>query len=138
MIIKGNVTILFNADGVSIEIHDDDAGVEILSLQLDEKQTCQALSRLSRIPCELEMHDDLSVIGKVQERKPFEFQLPADIGYGDDRKKLAIKTANKSCPAGWKAANYYGSQGSFFTKDDKPWARTHIYRWVEKNKKEEK
>ena len=64
------------------------------------------------------------------ENKTFEFKIPNDIGYGENRKAIAIQTAKHKCPIGWTPDEGFSSQGSFFSKNGQDYAKTTIRRWV--------
>lgn len=127
MEIKGQITLLFNHDGLRIEVTDKEASVRFLDIELNQKQTCQALSRLGNTPCEIRVQG-LDRIGKKHECKIFEFEL-GNVEWLKE-KESAIKKVKKLCPEGWVPDLYFSSQSSFFTKDGKKCARTFIRRWV--------
>ena len=129
MKLKGQLTLLFNQDGMHIEIRDPASGKTFISLELDAKQTCQALSRLGHTHCEMKVHD-LDKVGLTKEWKPWEFPCGGNVW--DQGKHHIRKKACDLCPEGWEPDLGFNSQGSFFTKGDVPWARTTIRRWVKK------
>lgn len=129
MKIDGRITILVDKDGAKFQIEDSEAGVRFLEFTMKPEDFCAALGRLGCIPCSLEV-GNLKRVGKVMEMDKIEFCIP-DVDYGE-RKAIAYKIAKKVSPEGWEPDNYFGAQGSFFYKDGKHWARTHIRRWVEK------
>ena len=63
MKIKGNISILINQEHTTIEIHDADASIKFLSIQLSPEQLSSALSRLSQVPCVIDLRG-LDKIGK--------------------------------------------------------------------------
>ena len=132
MEIDARITILFSDEGLRIEIHDDKAVVTFAVIHLDRKQTCQALSRLSHTHCAKAEVFDLDHVGKTREHKTFEFKMPGS--EWKDRTETAKKIAVEQCPKGWTPQLYFGSQTSFFYKDDEAWARTNLMRWVESGK----
>lgn len=129
MKLNGKITILFNEEGLKIEVMDTASRIEFLEIQLTQEQTCEALARIANTPCELEVRG-LENVGKKREHKPFEFALPEDTIY-HNKKEKATATANLLCPDGWVAATYFNSQDSFFDRGGKPWARTNIFRFIE-------
>lgn len=134
MKINAKIDLLFNSDGLHIVIYDDDANVQFVDAQLSPQQTVDALSRLGRTPiasCEVR---GLDRVGKVAEHQQFEFQMPARVYNG--RKSLAADTVRKLCPDGWEPVTRFGSQNSFFDRDGEVWARTTIWRWVDKPESE--
>ena len=127
----GRITILFGDDGLRIEVRDGKASTMFARIKLNQKQSCQALSRLGHTPCKIEVYG-LDKVGKKHENKTFEFEMPEknEYLYGDPQKALAVVTVKKVCPEGWEPDLYFSSQNSFFEKNGKPWARTTIRRWV--------
>jgi|SRR3990167_6510092 len=118
------ITILFNDDGMSIEVYDNKSSVTFLKAKLNTKQTCQVLSRLGHTDCEAEVFH-LDIIGKKMEHKPFEFIVPEYCS-----KDKAAKIVVKVCPEGWFPDINFSCQGSFFIRNDLFYARTTIKRWV--------
>lgn len=123
------VTILFSEDGLTIELDDSDAVVRLARIILNQKQTCQALSRLGYTPCEVEVWS-LDKVGKKRLTEPFTFPMP-DCSYKES-KDVASREAVRLCPEGWEPSTYFGSQDSFFKRDNETWARTVIHKWVDK------
>ena len=124
-----SITILINEGRTFIDLHDENAAVTFIRIELTPAQLSQALSRQSHTKCEMEICD-LNVVGKKMEHKTIEFEIPVDCGYGEDRRKIAMEHAQKVCPEGWITENYFGSQNSFFYKDGKNYARCTIRRWL--------
>ena len=127
MKIKGRVTVLFNHDGMIIEFEDEAASIIFAKATLTAEQTCKALSRLSSVPCEMKLRE-LDRLGKTHEHKSFEFELPKNSA--GDREEVAKKIVQEVCPKGWVPDLYFGSQTSFFYREDQLWARAIIRRWV--------
>lgn len=127
---EAGITILFNEDGLKIELHDEEAGVLFAHVALNAAQTCQAMSRLSQTRCNVEVRN-LEKVGKREEYKPFIFPIPDDVGYGKERDRAATQAALELCPEGWTPDTYFGSQDSFLIQDGKPMARCMIRRWVD-------
>lgn len=128
MKIEGKISILFDREGLRIEIEDATAHVRFVSATLDMEQTCSAMSRLGSTPCTLDVRG-LENVGKEMEHKQWEFKLPAELSRYTNRDALS-KYAQINCPEGWTCAGYFGSQNSYFDKDGEPWARTTIRRWI--------
>ena len=126
---NASISIFINKDHTNIELHDENAAVTFIRIELTPEQLSQALSRQSHTKCEMETCD-LSVVGKKMEHKTIEFEIPMDCGYGEDRRKIAMEYAQKVCPEGWHSEDYFGSQNSFFFKDGKNYARCTIRRWI--------
>ena len=124
---QGKITFLFDHDGASLEIEDDKACIKFVKVRLNNKQVCQMLSRLASIHCEKVEVFNLEKVGKKHINKTFEFELPTCDWH--DRKEIALQQIKYVCPKGWKSDNYFNSQDSFFTKDDKLYARVTIRQW---------
>ena len=129
MNINGSVTILFERDGMTIKVHDEDASIEFLEIRLNQEQTCQALGRLGNTECESMTVRALHRVGKKMEHESFDFPMPCSL-FDSRCKEIAVAECKRVCPEGWEPDTHFGSQNSFFKKDDKPWARTTIRRWV--------
>ena len=126
------ITLLVNEDKISIRVRDDDAATTFLELSLTPEQFAQALSRQVGVRCDSGEVYHPYRLGKLQENKRFTFPLPKDpVAYGK-RAEVAYIAALEHCPEGWTPDKYFGSQGSFYTKDEEPWARCTIRRWVER------
>jgi hypothetical protein len=119
-----------SGNGMKIELVDNDASCIFAVVKLNAVQTCQALSRLGYTECSMEVFN-LDQVGKKMEHKPFEFEIPQDSPWKKGREIIA-EIAKEKCPEGWKPDLSFSSQGSFFRKDDKQYARTTIRRWVDK------
>lgn len=128
MKIKGNISILINQEYTTIEIHDTDASINFLSIQLTPEQLSSALSRLSRVPCVIDLHG-IDKIGKRMEHKKFAFEIPKEINNSKHAGKLH-EIAQSLLTDGWIAEGYFASQDTFFEKDGKQYARCIIRRWV--------
>lgn len=131
MKIQGKITILFDRDGLKIEVYDDAAKIKFLTVQLDQEQTCEALARIANTPCAIEAVG-LKNVGKVRESQAFEFPMPEMKGQTQPgRKEVAEELIKELCPEGWTPSTYFGSKDSFYTRDGKDYARTTIFRWIE-------
>lgn len=134
MKIKGRITILCSKDGARIEINDENANVQFLQIQLSAEQFMACISRLSMVPCELEIQG-MEKVGKQHENKKFEFELPdwyIKLPYRnrEENHRQLAQVAQNQLTDGWVADDYFGSQDSFFKKEDKEWARVTIRRWL--------
>ena len=129
MKIQGKISILIDRDKTTIEIHDDNAAVSFCKVTLTPEQLSAALSRLSRVECEVSV-DNLDLVGKTHENKYFEFEMPENIkrDYMGKNKELAAY-AQSILADGWISDGYFESQNSFFEKDGKQWARVTIRKW---------
>lgn len=135
MKIKGNISILIGREVTRIEIKDSDAATHFLEIQLNPDQLARILSRESRVECEMDVRG-LDRIGKKHENESFVFEIPEEINaisrhHNRDLYNKNLKDhAQTLLSDGWIADGYFGSQGSFFEKDGKKWARTTIRRWI--------
>jgi len=131
-IIKGEATLLFNAEGLHLEIRDDNASIKFLDIHFDEKQTCQLLSRRSNIHCDMEIYG-LDRIGKKMEWDKIEFEIPENINY-KDQDKVCYEKAKEYClqhlTPDWEPDLSFNSQDSFFRRDNKDYARCTVRKWV--------
>ena len=128
MKINGKITILVGELGTTIELYDSDASTTFAKVVLTPEQLSSALSRLAYTECDIEVFG-LEKLGKRMEHKKFDFEVPKDI----DKKELAklsqelIDKEN----GGWISDGYFSSQDSFFTRDDKRYARCIVRRWLD-------
>jgi len=127
----GRISILIDREKTVIELRDDDSSTMIARVELTPEQFSSAMSRLAYTECSIEVFPEkYDRVGKVMEHKTFEFKMPVKkFGYDKETAKDIIKTL---CPKGWIPELSFSSQGSFFMKDEKWWARTIIRRWVKK------
>ena len=141
---KGEITLLFSSDdeGLTIEIEDKLASVNVIRISVAAEDVAKVLSRLGNVKCTYDL-GPVEHAGKLMETKNIKFQIAPKPKqetsfhfYSEDRKKVAKKVAfgivEASYPAGWEADNYYGSRDSFWTEDDGSlWAQTKIRRWID-------
>ena len=129
MKIEASLSILFNNGIIELTIRDENAKIRFVHLSLTPDQFCNAaLGRLMNTQCEADVHN-LDRVGLNHENSTHEFEIPKDFRY-DTKKKNIIDLAKKTCPDGWTADAYFGSQNSYFTKDGKDYARCTIRRWI--------
>ena len=138
MKINGKITILINRENTRIELYDEDSSITFARLELTPEQLSSALSRLAYTPCIMEVNG-LDKLGKKQEVKTLEFQLPREHMRSNDHDELheiAQKILDEE-NEGWQAENYFQSQNSFFYKDEirLPYARCTCRRWIDKTTK---
>ena len=127
MKIDGKITMLFDDEGMRLEIYDDEARLRIVKITLNNKQVCQMLSRLSNVNCENTEVFGLDKIGKKHTNKSFDFPMPEH--EWSNRIKVALKEIKKVCPKRWESDDYFGSRDSFFLKNGKEYARVTIRKW---------
>jgi len=124
---NGRISLLIDERGLTVEVYDEASGECVVDLELPPKETCQALGRLVHIPCKVR-YGELDRVGKKMETDYIVFPIPKH-DY-NDRNRVATEACAQYCPEGWIADNYYGSQGSFFEKEDQQYARCTVRRWV--------
>jgi hypothetical protein len=134
--IQGNLTIsrvhsTVEDDYIEVRLRDDDAATEFVVAKVSLADFASALTGCSHVGCELDVRG-LERVGKKMELDTLEFQMPND-GYSN-RKETACAAVKSFCPIDWTPDMGFNSQGSFFTRDGKLWARTTIRRWVAKEK----
>ena len=125
----GRITMLASKNGMTIELHDNEAAICFAEIKLNPVQLSQALSQLYHTKCKIDLLLS-DRIGKKMENKTFEFEIPNDIGCGKNRKAVIIQTAKHKCPIGWTPDEEFSSQDSFFSKNGQHYAKTTIRRWV--------
>lgn len=122
------ISLLFNDDGLRIEIRDNVSATTFFKAYLTPKQTCQAMSRLAHTPCETAEVRNIDRLGKKLIVDTFAFELPGKISW-ENQKEVAKEIALKTCPHGWVPNLAFSSQGSFLKRGGKNFARTTISRW---------
>jgi hypothetical protein len=132
-VIKGRVTIGMvhssnTPDYVEIRFVDDASSVEFASARFTLEDFAKVITGLGFVDSDIEV-GGLDKVGKTMEHDVVEFPFQSD-DY-KNRDKLAAKEAKKYVPEGWVSDDYFGSQGSFFQRDGKGWARVTVRRWVE-------
>ncbi len=128
---KGNITISRPTYGddrklITIQVKDRESVTRFLDIEIEYDKFAQLITGLSEVDCDFSVRD-LDHVGKVREVENIEFPINCK-GY-EGRKDCAIEEAKKHTPDGWVCDNYFGSQTSFFTRDDVAYARTTIKRW---------
>lgn len=119
---------------ISIQVEDVDAGISFLELEISYENFSACLTGLGYVDCKMKVRG-LENVGKVGEKATLEFEMPEHTY--KNIKEIARMAAQKAAPEGWVASEYFDSQRSFFTLGDKEYARTTIYRWVDKQQNKE-
>lgn len=129
---KASITFLVDRDNrTSIDIHDDEANINFVRIELTNDQLVSALSRLGNTPCERVEVVGLNKVGKKMEHKILEFEIPDRyIGKWKTDQSLLERLANNACSKGWKPDHYYNSQETFFNKNGKNYCKVTIRRYV--------
>ena len=128
--LKGKITILINSDYTEIRIEDSISSLPIATITLTPKQLSEALSRVASTPCEIEYWNNEKNLGKELQVDSFSVELTEE-EYDDyeNRVEIAKKKVNKQIPKGWVSDDYFNIQNSFYKKDEKYYAQTHIRNW---------
>lgn len=135
--INAGLTILCSQGRVHIEVHDEDARIRILDIEVSPEKFTAALGRQGNVDCKASVLVS-EKIGLKHECKQFTFMVAEnqespfmDCSHENTRERAKIAVKEK-CPKGWEADAYFNSADSFFMKDGDAWARTFIRRWVKK------
>ena len=130
MKLNGKITFLINQDETTIEIMDDNSSISFVKIILTPQQLSNALSRLGRTDCELNVFN-LDKVGKKMIIKEFTYELPKNIKKDDDEKlaEYAKYLLNQN-EINWIPDQYFKSQNSFFTKDNINYFRGIARRWI--------
>lgn len=134
MKLEGNISILISPDKTTIQIQDTGSRIQFIEITLTPEQLSAVLSRQAYVNCQLEVKG-LEKVGTVQETMTFEFEMIETYDYKNrstiaHNYCLAEMNAKGLLTEGWEADKSYSSQGSFFKKEDKQYARTTLRRWV--------
>lgn len=96
MKLKGEITLLVGQDYTTIRIQDDASLQTICEVTLTPEQLSQALSRLARTPCEVEVYPKaFDRLGLTMETSRLEFEIPFDLDRVMD-KELLVSLANQA------------------------------------------
>ena len=129
--IKAKISLFIDRDETMIQVVDSDSGVTFLEMHLTNEQTCQMLSRLSRVEVEKATVRGLDLIGKKMECSEFEFEIPESLYEYKNRDPKELKrVADSNLTDGWIADPCFIRKNCFFEKDGKFYARTTIRRWI--------
>ena len=133
--INARISILSSyEDSINIVVEDKDAGVRFLVMSLTREEFVNAaMNRRACVDVSKTEVFALDKIGKKEEYKEFEFEIPTTTSLDKNQKEIAIEIVKKMCPEGWVPDTHFGSQNSFFKKNGKPYVRTMIRRWVDKS-----
>lgn len=128
---RAAITITGTSKGnVHIILHDREAGINFAEVEMSAAQFSNAVVfNLGYCSCEIEVRG-LDVIGKKMEVDKLVFEI-SNCGTYSERVDAARQIASHHCPDDWIPDECYGSQDSFFYKDDKLYAKTTIRRWVD-------
>lgn len=119
---------------ILIQVEDEEAKIRFLELEIGLEEFSEVIVGRRSMECDMLVRG-IENVGKVIETKWIEFEV-SDCEWRD-RENMASKLADETAPEGWVASHYFGSQGSFFTKDGKSYARTTISRWVDKEEEQQ-
>lgn len=103
------IDILFNNNGLTINIYDVASGLPIAEIELDSTQTLEALSRQSHTYCNMKTYN-LDKIGKKLNIAYLYCKLPTNV-FRDV--EMAVQEVVNNCPEGWEPDLFFNSQDSF-------------------------
>lgn len=124
----GYLKTLNSQEFIALRLEDKTSGVFIVEIKIPLKQLGEICFGCSRDPIEYELFDVADKIGKTRETKPLVFEVS-----GWRKIDEAKEKAKKLADPGWDVSLYFGSQSSFFKKDDKYYASTFMYRYIGNN-----
>lgn len=129
--IEANITITATYDdAINITVQDKASATRFLEMTMTREQWVNAsMNRLGCTNVEKVKVHNLDRVGKTMEMNDLTFEMP-DKFPDCHNDKIAQERAKQACPTGWTTDLSFSSQGSFFTKDGKSFARTTIRRWV--------
>jgi hypothetical protein len=128
MKIKGKFTINIKPSGANVEITCDKSRQTFVKIHLTPEELTQALSGLVTIEQEIEV-EHLERVGKTQEHKTFEFELPEEFWRCDNQKTLK-NICESYLTDRWVCDDGFNSKNSFYKKGDKFMACCVIRRWI--------
>lgn len=135
MEIDGKITISIRQDKVYLEIRDSKAVTNFCLIEMSYKQFCRALGGLAYCPVDKMTVQRIQRVGKKMEHKIIEFPIPKGLQFkskrNNDIEALAWEATVNNEGLEWIPDLGFSSQGSFFDKDGKSYARTTIRRWVD-------
>jgi hypothetical protein len=114
---------------IKISVRDTEAVINFMDIEIDLDKFTECLTGLSLVDCDMEVRG-LENVGKKRESMDIVFELPKEKWHVS--KEEAAELAKKATPEGWVCSTYFGSQDSFFKKDDKYYGKTTANRWVVK------
>ena len=127
MDIEAQITVTATYDdAINITVQDKTSTVRFLEMTMTREQFINAT--MNRLACTGVLKASVNGfdrVGKTMEMDDFVVEIPK---WHDS--EGAVRIVRKECPDGWVPDLYFGSQGSFFDKDGRHYARTTIRRWV--------
>lgn len=112
---------------VKINLKDKNSLIDFATVELNSDQFIQVLAGWMDVSCEEASFNSLDLIGKKQENSEFVFEIGKENYHNKQKTKIILE---KNCPEGWAVFDSFSSYGSFFTKDNKYYAKSTIRRWV--------
>lgn len=125
--LEGKVTISKNSSGkVYLSVEDNNSGIKFVEVELSMKDFADAMFGLAFRPCKY-ITRGLDKLGKQYISEEYIFEIE---GYGNKEaaRKIA-QTLSEQDPT-WDYSTYFGSQGSFFSKDGKQFAKTTRFKYI--------
>ncbi len=118
---------------IHLNITDVDARIEFVELEISYADFTRALTGQAYVVCDMHVRG-LENVGKQRERDTITVEMPECSYY--DRKATAVAEVHHHIKEGWTSSDYFGSQDSFYTKDNIQYAKTDIFRWIDKEQGE--
>lgn len=131
--LDGQITILFERDGVRIDLHDLISGLLIASVAVDGPGTLKALARQGNVPCKATVYHTGAPIGYVCESKQdtIDFTAARDNGRTSVDPALARAVVQEFEVDGWQAV-HNGSSADYLNHhrsvQDKARPKAILYR----------
>lgn len=117
-------------DKITINIYDKISGTMFFEAVMTNEQFINAtMNRLAHTPITSASLNHIERVGKKLELDTFVFEIPRNCD--DEYAKTNVDILVRAIPGNWVAEKSFSSQNSFFSKDDKYYARTTIRRWVD-------
>jgi len=114
---------------IQISIKDENSNIDFIKISIDFADFAKCITGLAASPCKGTV-SGLNIVGKTMQMDTLEFEMPENSHYSSGRVEIARKIAKEKCPKGWDFDTGFHSQSSFFTKDNKNYARCTIRRWI--------
>jgi len=116
-----------SSEGQWIEVTiKDDGSRESITAKLTLEDFAMAVTGLGYRPCEMEIPEDPSRLGRTRERMQVSAPIPSG-NRSDAATAIIMET-----PEGWKPELYFNSQHSFSGVGSSLVAHTCAYRWVKR------
>ncbi len=128
---QGKLTISKNNKGiVNIDLTDEISGIRLIDLTMELSVFADALFGLAYQECSYELSPHSQYVGQVRISKPLVVEVKK---WGDiEEAKTLLKEALEASPelSGWNSSFNLSTRGSFYTIDNKVFAKTSMYKFV--------